>query len=172
MSDAQAKKYKIHKWGRLRLPNGQIATSKWREDERRGSVRRARNVLVGILLFILSSMLISLQQLMKDEMEYVAEMIFYTSISVSLPNGGTEEKIVGLASFYGDPDAELHFNSFETYWTSHHEHRYEFIDVKCIKEVVMMAPDPRYHLFNAGYTGDDRWYMMRKPGAAFAQNLS
>ena len=89
-----------------------------------------------------------------------------------MPNGVLQEKILGLASFYGDRDEHLYQASFNTYWTAHHEHKLEFIDVTCITELVMMAPDPRYAAVNKDYTAGDHWYMMKKPGAAFARYLS
>lgn len=90
-----------------------------------------------------------------------------------MPNGGTHERIVGLASMYDDRDEWLYQASFNTYWTAHHSGcTLEFIDVTCIKESVMMAPDPRYSVVNAEYKDGKRWYMMRKPGAAFARYLS
>lgn len=98
-------------------------------------------------------------------------MIFYTSFNLNMPDGTRKEHILGLASFYGDRHEELYEASYETYWSSHHDHKYEFIEVTCIKEVVMMAPDPTYVRVDKDYTGGDRWYMMRKPGVAFARHL-
>ena len=38
------------------------------------------------------------------------------------------------------------------------------VDIKCIKSVVMMAPDIRYASLHQDGTELDRWYMMEKPG--------
>ncbi len=89
-------------------------------------------------------------------------MIYYTVIGI-----GESLKFVGLASLYGLPDRDLLEVSEGTYWTAQHTHQLQFVDVHCIKQVVMMAPDPHYKVVYSG-TGDteDRWHMMQKPGVA------
>ncbi len=104
--------------------------------------------------------------------ECAAEMMYYTLITLKTADGHSQEKVLGLASMYGPPHEGLLEASLRTYWTSKHMHNYEFVDVTCIKEVVMMAPDPRYPTFCHDETAHDRWYMMRKPAAAFARFLS
>ncbi len=104
---------------------------------------------------------------------HVGEMIYYTSIELETPDGRKQEKVVGLASMYEAPHAGLLSASYGTYWTCQQKHdKLEFVDVANIKEVVMMAPDPRYPTFCTDDTRKDRFYMMRKPAAAFARFLS
>ncbi len=100
-------------------------------------------------------------------------MMFYTSIRLSV-QGVVKDFRVGLASLYGPRHDGLWKASYETYWTSHHLHELQFIDVSCIKEVVMMAKDPTYPKVcgPADPTKGDRWYMMRKPGLGFLRFLS
>jgi hypothetical protein len=40
---------RVRRWARLRLPNGQIARTAWKELQKRGDVRNARNVKVGLV---------------------------------------------------------------------------------------------------------------------------
>lgn len=99
-------------------------------------------------------------------MKRAAEMIYYTAIGI-----GGEIRFIGLASLYGLPDPTLLNSSEGTYWTAQHTHTLQFVDIKCIKQVVMMAPDPRYAEIYGHENGDDRWFMMQKPGVALLNKM-
>lgn len=93
-------------------------------------------------------------------------MIYYTVIGI-----GEETRFIGLASLYGLPDPTLLDSSEGTYWTAQHTHKLQFVDISSIKQVVMMAPDPRYSEIYGDENGYDRWYMMQKPGVALLSKL-
>ncbi len=70
-------------------------------------------------------------------------MHYYTTITVEI-NGAKEIKAIGLASFYGPRNEELFKHSSGTYWTAQKRATLQFIPVESIKQLIMMAPDPRY----------------------------
>jgi hypothetical protein len=61
---------RIRRWGRLRLPNGQVARSLWCEDRHASKIRVTRNVKVCLTVSVLYSSFPSLiAQLPTDRIE-------------------------------------------------------------------------------------------------------
>ncbi|KAE9390159.1 hypothetical protein BT96DRAFT_833830, partial [Gymnopus androsaceus JB14] len=140
---------KLVRWARVKLPNGQIARSQWKEDPiPLEDIRIARNVKVGL-----------------NGEEHVVEVHFYMLLRIN-------ETLypIAIGSFYGPPHEELLRRSSGTYYTVPH---YRDIDVHVFKitdiaSTVMMAPDPQYiKIFNGGEpdgTEVNRWFRMQRPG--------
>lgn len=91
----------------------------------------------------------------------VAEVQYYMLLRVA-----DTVRPAAVVSFYGPPDRHLYEASSKTYWTAKHlrDKGIRVVDIKCIKSVVMMAPDIQYASLHQDGTELDRWYMMEKPG--------
>ncbi|KAJ3924185.1 MAG: hypothetical protein NXY57DRAFT_878269, partial [Lentinula lateritia] len=110
---------KVVRWARVKLPNGQIARSRWKEDVMAlNSIRISRNV-----------------KILLDGKEHIAEVHFYLLLKVGLD-------VHPIASFYGLPDKELLRRSHQTYYTVQHHRDADVraFSVDKIDSVVMMAP--------------------------------
>ncbi|KAJ7798489.1 hypothetical protein B0H14DRAFT_2617832 [Mycena olivaceomarginata] len=135
----------VIRWARLRLPNGQIARSRWKESLKAlENLRISRNIQV-------------------DGSSYIAEILFYILLHI---NDDVPPKAVAMVSLYGPPHPGILAASLNTYWTAQHlrDSAIRVIDVNTIKSVVMMAPDERYKTRFHDGTEVDRWYLMEKPG--------
>ena len=91
---------------------------------------------------------------------FLAEIHFFAQ----LQNEG-QNHFVALASFYGPPDENLLKLSYGSYYSVLHyrDTAVQVFDIKSIKSVVTLAPDPR----NPAYTqsgANNRYYLMEKPG--------
>ncbi|KAJ6540106.1 hypothetical protein B0H10DRAFT_2138558, partial [Mycena sp. CBHHK59/15] len=110
---------------RVRLPNGQVARSRWKETKKPlEKLRSSRNVKVdcnGISRF--------------------AEVHFYVIFIVT----GVPTPLA-VVSFYSDHHRELYEASSKTYVTMQHlrDLGVSVIDIKSIRSVVMLAPDQQY----------------------------
>ncbi|KAJ7041686.1 hypothetical protein C8F04DRAFT_1299190 [Mycena alexandri] len=112
---------KLKRWARLRLPNGQIARSAWKERNKPlKAVRMARNVKVTI-----------------DGPSEIAEVEFYCRS----PQG----RALALGSLYPRPDADLLHKSYNTVWSCTAPRGYVAIWAKNIQSVVAMEP----HIYRA-----------------------
>ncbi|KAJ3728933.1 hypothetical protein C8R42DRAFT_694001 [Lentinula raphanica] len=101
----------ITRWARLRLPNGQIARSRWKEELKQiEDLRTSRNVMTNL-----------------NGTANLAEIHFYTSISV---NG--QLKHLAVASFYGAPHEQLQQESSNTYISVQH---FRDVDTKGIADL-------------------------------------
>ncbi|KAJ6576383.1 hypothetical protein B0H10DRAFT_2236364 [Mycena sp. CBHHK59/15] len=149
----------VIRWARLRLPNGQIARSAWKESMKAlEDVRMSRNVTIQV-----------------NGSSYIGEVLFYMLLRVGGISNDKEEapKPVAIVSLYGPPHPGLLAASSNTYWTVQHlrDTAVRVVDVKSIRSVVMMAPDERYKTrFNDG-TQVDRWYLMEKPGLKLSERV-
>ena len=103
----------------------------------------------------------SFAQVVIGSEHFVAEVKFFMLLNVA-----NIIRPVALVSFYGAPHQGLLDDSSNTYWTAQHlrDSGVRVIDIRCIKSVVMMAPDQRYKYFCKDGTEVDRWYLMEKPG--------
>ncbi|KAF7329710.1 hypothetical protein MKEN_00234200 [Mycena kentingensis (nom. inval.)] len=118
------------RWGRLRLPNGQIARSAWKESHKGLTrVRMARNV-----------------RYLDDELdsEAYAEVQFFFQSDLE-----DEPKTLALVSVYSAPDTELLAESNKTLWVCKYrgDESLKIIDVRAIASVVAMVPYDEARVF-------------------------
>ncbi|KAJ7769490.1 hypothetical protein B0H16DRAFT_1715945 [Mycena metata] len=107
---------KLKRWARLRLPNGQIARSAWKEKNKPlKSVRMARNVKVAI-----------------DGQLEIAEVQFYCR--------SKEGRALALGSLYSRPNAALLEDSYNTVWSCTAPTGFVAFWAKDIRAVVAMVP--------------------------------
>lgn len=103
-----------------------------------------------------------------DNQTLLGEVLFFALIDVN-------ESILPIAvlSQYGQPNQELLDASSKTYWTAQHlrENGIRVVDIKKLISVVMMAPDKQYAKTHNDGTGNDRWYLMQKPGLLLSQHI-
>ncbi|KII89767.1 hypothetical protein PLICRDRAFT_564772 [Plicaturopsis crispa FD-325 SS-3] len=142
---ARANTDMIHvvRWARLRLPNGQIARSAWKEKLKPlEKCRMSRNVKVR------------LQGALQPEF---AEVLFFFEFRV-----GQEERQLALVSMFTPPDAALLEASVNTLWSCRHQGDLglRVIDTKYILSVVAMVP---HRIALHGVT-QDRFFVAEKPG--------
>ncbi|KAJ6459140.1 hypothetical protein C8R47DRAFT_1328050 [Mycena vitilis] len=125
------------RWARLRLPNGQIARSAWKEKRKPlHKVRMARNVKTLI-----------------DGKYEIGEVQFYLRASI-------HKKISAFAliDFYSQPSPDLLRRSFNTLWscTFEPESDLRLVPVESILSVVAMVPHQ--------VAGQSRYFLVEKPG--------
>lgn len=160
----------ITRWARVRLPNGQIARSAWKEEVKKEAPRTARNVQVcTIKLIYLYEVILIFNvpiQVVINKESYLAEVSFYMILRV-----GNTTRPAALVTFYGPPHKELYEASSKTYWTAQHLRHLgiRVIDIDSIQSVVMMAPDEQYGSTFKDGSEVDRWYLMEKPGIKIAK---
>ncbi|KAJ7768053.1 hypothetical protein DFH07DRAFT_718002, partial [Mycena maculata] len=127
----------VARWARLRLPNGQIARSAWKEKRKPlNKVRMARNVKTLI-----------------DGKPEIGEVQFYLRASLH-----GEISAFALVDFYSPPCPDLLRRSFNTLWscTFETEADLRLIPVQSILSVVAMV----LHVF----AGQRRYFLVEKPG--------
>ncbi|KAH9941333.1 hypothetical protein B0H21DRAFT_676936, partial [Amylocystis lapponica] len=133
------------KWARLRLPNGQVARTAWKEKRKPlHKLRISRNVkfkLAGNVHF--------------------GEVLFYVYLDIPHPQHGTEEKALALVSIYTQPHPALLQASLHTVLSCQYQGDCAlcFIEVKAIESVVAMVP-------HNPFPGDpmERFVVVEKPG--------
>ncbi|KAF7314579.1 hypothetical protein MKEN_00931300 [Mycena kentingensis (nom. inval.)] len=118
------------RWARMRLPNGQIARSAWKESHKGLTrVRMARNV-----------------RYLDEELdsEAYAEVQFFFQSDLE-----DEPKTLALVSVYSAPDTELLAESNKTLWVCKYrgEESLKIIDVRAIASVVAMVPYDETRVF-------------------------
>ncbi|KDQ10948.1 hypothetical protein BOTBODRAFT_115068 [Botryobasidium botryosum FD-172 SS1] len=118
--------FDITRWARVRVPNGQIARSAWKESQKPlKQVRMARNV-----------------KFMQQNRCYFGEVQYYFIGEIR----GTD-RALALVSVYSDPDPDLLATSSETLRACKYRGNDSLcvIDVKSISSVVAMPPLTNYH---------------------------
>ncbi|KAJ6535144.1 hypothetical protein B0H19DRAFT_1004445, partial [Mycena capillaripes] len=134
----------VVRWARLRLPNGQIARSLWREAHRPlNKLRIARNILF-------------------DGKHQIAEVHFYFRAEIQ----GTVQTLA-LVDLYSEPDEEFAHESYNTVIICGHgkgEHL-AVIPAKSILSVVAMVPLSIIPGSNERYrTPETDYFLVEKPG--------
>ncbi|KIY48821.1 hypothetical protein FISHEDRAFT_42610 [Fistulina hepatica ATCC 64428] len=120
---------RIYRWGRLRLPNGLVACSKFKEQDMKAGVlsqvRRACNLLID------------------GKVEF-AEVQFYF---IQLDSRGTQIPYA-LVSLYGPPCMDIWQLSSKTIWkcTYQGDHGLHVVHVETILAVIGMVPFPEVDL--------------------------
>jgi hypothetical protein len=148
--------FRIIRWARLRLPNGQTSRSLFATRERRHNARRARNAKVLTSSKFSQPNTNFIAQLIIEGAVYFAEVQFFFQI---LPSALHEEfEPLALVSLYSDPDRDLLRTSSETFYTCTYQGQAGLAVVKAtyIQSVVAMVP----HVLNDVH----RFYMFEKPG--------
>ncbi|KAG1729175.1 hypothetical protein EDD22DRAFT_146480 [Suillus occidentalis] len=128
----------ITRWARLRLPNGQVARSAWKENGMSKQPRMARNV-----------------KLFVDGHTSIAEVYFYFNMTIH-----DRQKTFALVSEFSQPHPELLEQSFQTVFACRHhgDNSLRLIEVSTIQAVVAMVP----HQF-PGIDGT-LFYLIERPG--------
>ncbi|EGO03229.1 hypothetical protein SERLA73DRAFT_119031 [Serpula lacrymans var. lacrymans S7.3] len=142
---------KITRWARIRLPNGQVGRSLWKEAlKAKGKCRVARNVkllLSGKLVF--------------------AEVYYYFILCMQ---NNSEKRPVALVSFYSEPHNTLLKASFGTVWscTSQGDSSLHVVSIKAILSVVAMVPHTPFPTSN---DVTERFFVVEKPGLDVAHMI-
>lgn len=146
----------LTRWARLRLPNGQVARSAWKEKLKPlHKVRMARNIKVCVSFGHPSIQLNLLQiELQPSSETRFAEVLFYFRTLVQ-----GVEKVLAMVSFYSPPHGNLLELSYNTLLSCIPENGLKVIDVKSIRSVVAMIP----HLPFPGNM-EERYFVVEKPG--------
>ncbi|KAA1466965.1 hypothetical protein DENSPDRAFT_766810, partial [Dentipellis sp. KUC8613] len=148
----------VVRWARLRLPNGQVARSAWKESLKPLSrLRIARNVKVSCCLMSLTDLLTcQIFQIHLHNQVHFAEVQFYFRLTID----GGQEKNLAMVSLFGPPDPNLLQLSSQAVWSCTYggEQNMLVIDIKSIQSVVGMVPhtsDP---------TWVDRYFVVERMG--------
>ncbi|KAG1759571.1 hypothetical protein EV702DRAFT_982724 [Suillus placidus] len=128
----------VTKWARLRLPNGQVARSAWKEQAMSKQPRMARNV-----------------KLLLDGHTAIAEVYFYFNMTIH-----GQRKTFAMVSEYSDPHQDLLQRSYHTVFACqyHGDASLKLTEVSTIQSVVAMVP----HQF-PGIDGT-LFYLIERPG--------
>ncbi|KAJ7513079.1 hypothetical protein B0H11DRAFT_1843533 [Mycena galericulata] len=135
----------VVRWSRIRLPNGQVARSTWKESLKSiEQLRCARQV-----------------KILCDGRTRFAEVHFYMMFKI-----GEVRKPLAVISLYGEHHKRLYEDSSKMYVTMQHLGNLDVrvIDIKSIQSAVMLAPDEQYAKTYNDASALNRWYLMEKPG--------
>ncbi|KAJ7686204.1 hypothetical protein B0H17DRAFT_1160683 [Mycena rosella] len=135
----------VTRWSRVRLPNGQLARSAWKEELKSiGQLRCARRVKISC-----------------GGRTRFAEVHFYLMFKV-----GGARKPLAVVSMFAEHHQQLYQDSSKTYVTMQHLGNSDIrvIDIKSIQSVVMLAPDEQYAKLYKDGSEVNRFYLMEKPG--------
>ncbi|KAG6824974.1 hypothetical protein H0H92_005267 [Tricholoma furcatifolium] len=138
---------KVVRWARIRLPNGQIARSLWKEAEKPlNKLRMARNV-----------------KLMYNGHLEFGEVHFYFRFQIE-----EEIRTLAMIDLYSRPNSDLLRQSSYTLWTCKRVSgdRMIVVDAKAIQSVVCMAPHSTETL---GAEWEDWVFLVEKPGLDIAE---
>jgi len=131
----------LYRWGRLKIPSGQIARSRWKELERCSDMARAdRNVKVrGLILLKVSLYALMIPQILHNDVIHFAEVRF-----CFIGTSGEETQAFALVSLYSPPNEYLLQRSHTTLAVCLYrdEAALMVIDAKSITSVVAMVPFP------------------------------
>ncbi|KAJ4500088.1 hypothetical protein C8R41DRAFT_863424 [Lentinula lateritia] len=141
----------IRKWGRLRLPNGQIARSLYSEsDKNRANVRNTRNVKIRV-----------------DGLKTYAEVWYYFLYAPD-PQCPDDLTAYALVSIYSDPLKEVLADSYNELWACFYQGDkcLRVINTRNILSTVSMQPLPLL-------LGDPEglWFVVEKTGVDDAELL-
>ncbi|KAF8156737.1 hypothetical protein B0H34DRAFT_798121 [Crassisporium funariophilum] len=133
----------LRKWGRLRLPNGQIARSVFSEGRRMApNTRVTRNLKLSL----------------DGKVEFGEAQFYFQLVD---PNNDDKFIPYALVSVYGPPEADMLEQSSRTLWACSHtgSEGFRSIPVSSIVSVISMQPLPRR-------PGDPEnlWFVVEKPG--------
>ncbi|KAG1802426.1 hypothetical protein EV424DRAFT_1331454 [Suillus variegatus] len=147
--------HKIHRWARLRLPNGQIVRTAWRETLRppERPIRVSRNV-----------------KLVLDGDVRLAEVQYFTRLAAESGIGEDGPiwswKDVAIVVMYSQPDADLLDLSFQAVSScAYLEDDIRVVNIKSIKAVVGMVPHKP--TLPSGVV-ENRFFLVEKPGLDIA----
>ncbi|KIK41507.1 hypothetical protein CY34DRAFT_12978 [Suillus luteus UH-Slu-Lm8-n1] len=135
--------FRVCRWARLRLPNGQTCRSVFSQRETQANARHARNVKLSIAGVL-----------------YFAEVLFFFEIRMHPDIHDLEP--LALITIYSPPDRALLQDLSNTFYTcTHHgEAGLRVVRVPSIQSIVAMVP----HML----VGEERFYMFEKPGMDLA----
>ncbi|KAG6874707.1 hypothetical protein C0992_006918 [Termitomyces sp. T32_za158] len=139
--------FNLIRWARLRLPNGQVARSAWKETQKPLSrLRMARNV-----------------KLIHCRNLEFGEVHFYFRIVI-----GEEIRTLAMIDLYSRPNSNLLRESYCTLWTCKRAsgERVVVVDAKAIQSVVCMAP---HSVEMLGDGWEDWVFLVEKPGLDIAE---
>ena len=126
----------IRRWARLRLPNGQLARSAWKENENRAT-RNTRNVKVCCILQI--DCFNRLLQYSFNGKNHFAEVQYYFRVKF---NDSRLKQTFAMVSEYGQPNETLLHQSHGTLHVAQYNGRnsLKVISIWSIRSVVAMVP--------------------------------
>lgn len=154
--DARPLDYKVYRWARLRLPNGQISRSLWSERYMKKLPRRGRNVK-----------LLLPEQAESDPKERVGEVKFYFTYT-----DGQTSFPLAMVSLYSVPNAELQASSSDTVVVCNFDDTdLVVVDAKMIQSVVGMIPfkwRPISDITQGEVTLHGQYFVVEKIGLSFA----
>ncbi|KAG2741596.1 hypothetical protein P692DRAFT_201842245 [Suillus brevipes Sb2] len=133
----------VTQWACLRLPNGQVARSAWKENAMSRQPRIARNVKLSI-----------------DGEMSITEVLFYFNMTIH-----DKMKTFALVSQFSPPHAELLHRSFQTVVACHYrgDASLKLIEVSAIQSVVAMVPH------HCSGIDDTLFYLIERPGLDIIQ---
>ncbi|KAG2109538.1 hypothetical protein DEU56DRAFT_749953 [Suillus clintonianus] len=139
----------MYRWSHLRLPNGQVARSAWKEALRPlEKTRMSRNVKLKI-----------------DGTTCYGEVQYFTQLAIRNdgPQAAWRFRTVALVSLYSAPDKQLLELSHQTVWscTNQGEVGLRVVDVTDIQAVVAVIP--HRPTLPSGVT-EDRVFVVEKTG--------
>jgi len=143
--------FSVIRWGRLRLPTGQIARSLWVESKPLEKLRMARNIKVSNKFYSIA-MTESLCKFTQGGITQVAEVRFYFVITI-----GSQDIALACVSCYSQPHEGLLQASRGTLWSSKRQELIQVINIKSISAVVAMVP-------HQPFPGEERFFLVEKPG--------
>ncbi|KAF8064082.1 hypothetical protein FPV67DRAFT_1419918 [Lyophyllum atratum] len=141
----------VRRWARLRLPNGQVARSRWMEARSRQSLRKTCMIKVS-----------------DAESSDFAEVQYYFRLRF-----GDVVHTLAVISVFAPPDRGLFERSCQTVYACRYlgNTSLKVIHVRQIESVVAMVPD--FKVTEAGHieTPDDRYFLVEKLGLGLTELL-
>ena len=133
----------VKRWGRLRLPNGQLVRSMWAESRSQRRLRRTTIVKVST-----------------DNSFNVAEVRYFFRLQF-----GPTIYSLAILSMFSNPDPELLEKSYNTVYSSHYRGEDALVVVNVIKITSLVAMVPYYRVQEDGTILDpgNEYFLVEKP---------
>ncbi|SJL09586.1 uncharacterized protein ARMOST_12966 [Armillaria ostoyae] len=141
----------VKRWGRLRLPNGQVARSFWMEKRAgiRRNLRNTRNVKININ-----------GRIDFAEVQYFFQLRF-----------GEDIHTLALVSIYSPPNMSLLAESFQTVYTCDYQGDADLRAIFVTDIAAVVAMVPFFTVTNEGdiITPENKYFLVEKPGLEISE---
>ncbi|KAF8874896.1 hypothetical protein BD779DRAFT_1450538, partial [Infundibulicybe gibba] len=158
----------VKRWGRLQLPNGQIARSCWAENRTRRALRKTTVTKACTFPTRFKYYIYLLLQVIFQNRTQFMDIQYFFRLSF-----GDTVHTLALASMFSPPNLQLLQASFQVVYECHHQGDQALVvfDAKEIQSVVAMVPSFQISPDGQITRPETKYFMIEKPGLDIATAL-